>query len=609
MGKLTDKVAVITGATAGMALATAKLFAAEGAYVYITGRRADKLEEAVNAIGQNVTGVRGDAANPADNEQTARLEREARVMAQLQHRNICHVYEFGRQDEMAYIAMEYVRGTTLSGLTSATESALRRPAGNIIQRGIAQAATLFRLKKKRSVSGPKESGESLSDEAALEIFRRVCDGVAFAHDKGILHRDLKPGNILLREDGEPLVVDFGLAKLNVAGEASLSMTGQIFGTLAYMAPEQAISAKDADERADVYALGAILYYLLSGHRAFRPSGNIAVDVHRLQNHQPVPLRKLRPDLPGELELIVMKALQNDSRERYANAGTLRDDVDRYLRGDSVHAQPLTLAYMLRRLYLRYKTAAWVTAVIFLAFLVLISASLWQINEKRLAAESALRESVAARRNAELARAEADTQRQKAEASEKETKRLTDERVAALRDAEAAVAAQKSALAEKEEALAEMEKARTATASAAAARQEAEQKLQLSNEQLRTISINATRGGEKENYPDTLIAKGANARQAAQSLLDEAERAFMAAYSTRRNTPADAVESVAWTPPVTTAGLLRVTIPGWQRAALFRFGRAAFAEAHDRGLIDHLATSTHRPHPRQPPVVKTGFRGH
>jgi serine/threonine protein kinase len=126
---------------------------------------------------------------------------------------------------------------------------------------------------------------------------KVCDAVQFAHEHGVLHRDLKPGNILLREDGEPLVADFGLAKLKSSeGSRSLSLTGHVVGTLENMAPEQAESSKDVDERADVYSIGTILYQMLSGRRHFEATGNIVIDGQALKTHEPARPRTFNPQI-------------------------------------------------------------------------------------------------------------------------------------------------------------------------------------------------------------------------------------------------------------------------------------------------------------------------
>src|SRR5690606_2199826 len=132
-------------------------------------------------------------------------------------------------------------------------------------------------------------------QQTISLIMRVCDAIQYAHQHGVLHRDIKPGNIMLRSDGDPVVMDFGLAKLERQdGENSMqslgvrSMTGMTVGTIDYMAPEQAVSSKDVDERADVYSLGAVLYRMLTGHPHYYVTGHLVNDAQKLQSHDPIP---------------------------------------------------------------------------------------------------------------------------------------------------------------------------------------------------------------------------------------------------------------------------------------------------------------------------------
>src|SRR6516225_8373913 len=136
---------------------------------------------------------------------------------------------------------------------------------------------------------PSSSSSSLlmlPTQRVLALVSAVCDAIQFAHEHGVFHRDLKPANIMIRPDGEPVVMDFGLAKVEAqgkVGEASISIEGQIVGTIEYMAPEQAHASKYVTERADVYSLGAILYQLLTGKKHFHSSGNLLHDLEKLRD--------------------------------------------------------------------------------------------------------------------------------------------------------------------------------------------------------------------------------------------------------------------------------------------------------------------------------------
>ena len=219
-------------------------------------------------------------------------------------------------------------------------------------------------------------------EQTLSIVIKVCDAIQFAHEHGVLHRDLKPGNILLREDGEPLVADFGLAKLK-SNEAShsLSLTGHVVGTLENMAPEQAESSKDVDERADVYSIGTILYQMLAGRRHFEATGNIVKDAQTLKTHEPARPRAFNPQIHPDLEIITLKALRNAPAERYRSVAALRADIDHYRRGEVISAKPVSPVDLLKKLVLRNKVVSAVSAASFLIVVCGVLISLYFLNAR------------------------------------------------------------------------------------------------------------------------------------------------------------------------------------------------------------------------------------
>ncbi len=301
--------------------------------------------------------------------QLKRFWREAEIMARLPHRNICRVYEMSEFDGIQYLAMEFIDGLPLSDLLY--EESSTEPADGT-EREIDLRALIHSLRSRRSVQGdtangveppqrPKET-RILPIEQTLSLVIKVCDAIQFAHEHGVLHRDLKPGNILLREDGEPLVADFGLAKLK-SSEAShsLSLTGHVVGTLENMAPEQAESSKDVDERADVYSIGTILYQMLAGRRHFEATGNIMKDAQTLKSHEPARPRAFNPQIHPDLEIITLKALRNAPAERYRSVAALRADIDHYRRGEVISAKPVSPVDLLKKLVLRNKVVTAVSA--------------------------------------------------------------------------------------------------------------------------------------------------------------------------------------------------------------------------------------------------------
>lgn len=216
----------------------------------------------------------------SDDEFIGRFRREARLAASLNHRNIVTVYDFDQSnDGSLFIAMEYLRGTKLS---------------DVIRR-----------------DGPLEI------QRAVSLGVQIAEGLEAAHLAGVIHRDIKPDNIMVignRGIEECKLMDFGIARMRDAGNSSnLTRTGMIMGTPAYMAPEQAEGA-DVSEKTDIYALGVVLYEMLSGSVPFKASTPGAVLIKHLQE-QPAPLRKIRRELPSEIERLVMQALEKKPEKR------------------------------------------------------------------------------------------------------------------------------------------------------------------------------------------------------------------------------------------------------------------------------------------------------
>jgi serine/threonine protein kinase len=213
-----------------------------------------------------------------------RFYREAKATANLQHPNIVTVYELGEHDGSPYLAMQYLEGASL-------EMLLR-------------------------------SSEPLSLLQKIDIIVQTCHGLAYAHQRGIVHRDIKPGNIMVLKDGSVKIVDFGIARI---GDTNFTRTGQFMGSLNYMSPEQLNDKLQIDGRTDVYSTGVVLYQLLTGKLPFE-ADNTGATLMKILNEPPPPLSKYISDYPPEVEAINIKALMKDRDQRYSSADDLALDL-------------------------------------------------------------------------------------------------------------------------------------------------------------------------------------------------------------------------------------------------------------------------------------------
>jgi len=261
-----------------------------------------------------------------DDRESEMFLREARTAAQLKHPNIVSVHEVGRdamrEGGMVFIVSDLVEGEALN-------------------RWIVS--------------------QQLTSREAAELCATVAEALHYAHQHGVIHRDLKPQNILIDKDGEPHITDFGLAKRDV-GEITMTMEGQIVGTPAYMSPEQARGAShDADARSDVYSLGVVLFQLLTSELPFRGSARMLLK--QVLEDDPPSLHRLNSSVPKDLETICLKCMEKQPNRRYETADAVAADFGRFLKGEVINARPIGRVGRAWRWCNRNRLVATLTAVV------------------------------------------------------------------------------------------------------------------------------------------------------------------------------------------------------------------------------------------------------
>ena len=293
-----------------------------------------------------------------------RFKREAQVVAKLNHPRIATIYSVGQADATCYAAMEFIDGPSLRQvmdcLCTSQSTGISLDSPRTLMQGATKTVSRFSMdlsKQNRNADVAPEvdhdDGPSLSQEAeailrkpehikrACEIVRAVAEVLDYAHGRSVVHRDIKPENLLLDQDGQVHVIDFGIARF--FEEATITHTGQIVGTPLYMSPEQVTGRGSIDHRTDIYSLGMVLYELLTLRPPW-PARTTAAVIRTIVTKELPPVSWKNRAVPTGLEAVVHKATAKDPDERYQTAAELATDLDRALLGKEVSAHPYRYRY-------------------------------------------------------------------------------------------------------------------------------------------------------------------------------------------------------------------------------------------------------------------------
>ncbi len=367
-----------------------------------------------------------------DPKAEARFSREIHALGRVEHPGIVKVFTSGSEADHWFFVMELVEGTELAQVCDQLAGRNASEVDNTAWRGaISSACAAARSKEislgsaehlaRRRARPPGETvapGETAADEVQtsqarrigaghvsemVDVIRQVAEAAHALHEAGVVHRDIKPGNIMISEESRaPILMDLGLAQLADETDGRLTRTRQFVGTLRYASPEQVLAAGKVDRRSDVYSLGATLWELLALRPLFGATDQTPTPelMLKIQSAEPGSPRKFNPHVPRDLEVIVSKCLAKEPSQRYDTAAELADDLGRLLRDEPVHAQPPTLRYLLSKSVRRHKVTIALAACAAMLLLAGAVISFVQVSSARDQAVKALKSEAEARAQVE-----------------------------------------------------------------------------------------------------------------------------------------------------------------------------------------------------------------
>jgi tetratricopeptide (TPR) repeat protein len=325
-----------------------------------------------------------------DPRQLQRFKNESQAAAQLHHTNIVPVFFVGCERGVHFYAMQYIEGQTLAAAIQETRRLVGSASGQPpdettpYQKADTPQPPVPKQFADSGLAAKLSSERSIRNRAYCRIMANLCVQAAHAlehaHQMGVIHRDIKPGNLMVDVRGNLWITDFGLA--HCRSQAGLTMTGDLVGTLRYMSPEQALAKRVVvDHRTDIYSLGVTLYELLTLEPAFNGTDRNEL-LRQIAFEEPRPPRRLNKAIPAELETIVLKAIEKNPAERYGTAQELADDLERFLKDEPIRAKRPSLVQKTRKWARRHRAAVWsATAAVMVSLAGLAGGIGWGMRDR------------------------------------------------------------------------------------------------------------------------------------------------------------------------------------------------------------------------------------